>query len=143
MKKKRKKGKERQKPTDTLVRTEQQQNIKASVAVAGDSIVKYLKGWELSNGEQNVSIKSFSGATVDDMSDFLRPTIRKKPNKLIIHAGTNDVRHSSPKVIGEKVTKLAENFRKESSQQKLLSFLWSPEVIARNLPLRLERQIIF
>ena len=91
LKKKQKKGKKKQKPADTLVRTEQQQNIKASVVVAGDSIIKYLKGWELSNGEQNVSIKSFSGATVDDMSDFLRPTIRKKPNKLIIHAGTNDV----------------------------------------------------
>ena len=112
--------KKKQKPADTLLRTEQQQNTKASVVVAGDSIIKYLKGWELSNGEQNVSIKSFSGATVDDMSDFLRPTIRKKPNKLIIHAGTNDVRHSSPKVIAEKVTKLAENFRKESSQTEII-----------------------
>ena len=120
LKKKQKKGKKKQKPADTLVRTEQQQNIKASVVVAGDSIIKYLKGWELSNGEQNVSIKSFSGATVDDMSDFLKPTIRKKPNKLIIHAGTNDVRHSSPKVIAEKVTKLGENFRKESSQTEII-----------------------
>ena len=49
-KKKQKKGKKKQKPADTLVRTEQQQNIKASVVVAGDSIIKYLKGWELSNG---------------------------------------------------------------------------------------------
>ena len=77
LKKKRKKGKKKQKPEDTLVRTEQQQNIKASVVVAGDPIFKYLEGWELSNGE-HVSVKSFSGATVDDMSDFLRPTIRKK-----------------------------------------------------------------
>ena len=120
LKKKQKKGKKKQKPADTLARTEQQQNIKASVVVAGDSIIKYLKGWELSNGEQNVSIKSFSGATVDDMSDFLRPTIRKKPNKLIIYAGTNDVRHSSPKVIAENVTKLAENFGKESSQTEII-----------------------
>ena len=122
LKKKQKKGKKKQKPADTLVRNEQQQDIKASVVVAGDSIIKYLKGWELSNGEQNVSIKSLSGATVDDMSDFLRPTIRKKTNKLIIHAGTNDVRHSSPKLIAEKVTKnfTTENFRKESSQTEII-----------------------
>ena len=53
------------------------------------------------------------------MSDFLRPTIRKKPNKLI-HAGTNDVQHSSPKVIAEKVTKLGGNFRKESNQTEII-----------------------
>ena len=60
-----------------------------------------------------MSVKSFSGATVDDMSHFLKLSIRKKPNKLIIHAGTNDVRRSSPKIIAEKV-KLAENFKNES-----------------------------
>jgi hypothetical protein len=32
------------------------------------------------------------------MSDFLKPTIRKHPDKLIIHAGTNDIRKSDPKL---------------------------------------------
>ena len=43
LKKKQKKGKKKQRPADTLVRTEQQQNIKVSVVVAGVSIIKYLK----------------------------------------------------------------------------------------------------
>ncbi len=71
-------------------------------------------------GKQNVSVKSFSGATVDDMSDFLRPIIRKKPKKLIIHAGTNDVRHSHPNIIVEKIIKLAENFKKESNHTEII-----------------------
>ena len=53
----------------------QPQQQRKTVVVAGDSIIKYVKGWELSNNKQNVAVKSFSGATVEDMKDFLRPTI--------------------------------------------------------------------
>ena len=67
-------------------------------------MIKYVKCWELSTGQQNVSVKSFSGATVDDMSDFLKPTLRKHPDKLIIHVGTNDIRKSDPKIVADKVT---------------------------------------
>jgi hypothetical protein len=48
---------------------QQEPKTKTSVVVAGDSMLRYVKGWELSTGRQNVSVKSFSGATVDDMSD--------------------------------------------------------------------------
>ena len=69
----------------------QPQQLRKTVVVAGDSIIKYVKGWELSNNKQNVAVKSFSGATVEDMKDFLRPTIRRQPDKLVIHVGTNDI----------------------------------------------------
>ena len=69
-----------------------------------------------------MSVKSFSGATVDDMSDFLWSSTLKKPNKLILHAGRNDVGHSIPKIIAEKGIKFAENFKKESSQKEVIIF---------------------
>jgi hypothetical protein len=59
-------------------------------------VLKYVIGWELSTGQQNVSVKSFSDATVDVMSDFLKPTLRKHPDKLIIHSGTNDMGTINP-----------------------------------------------
>lgn len=69
-----------------------------------------------------MSVKSFSGATVDDMSHFLKPSIRKKTNKLIIHACINDVRRSSPEIIAEKVIKLAENFKNESRHTEIIIY---------------------
>ena len=51
------------------------QQQRKTVVVAGDSLIKYVKGWELSNNKQNVTVKPFSGATVEDMKDFLRLTI--------------------------------------------------------------------
>ena len=99
---------------------QQQSEAKTSVVVAGDSMIKYVKGWELSTGQQNVSVKSFSGATVDDMTDFLKPTSRKHPDKLIIHVGTNDLRKSDPKTVAHKVINLAKQFKKDSNDTKIV-----------------------
>ena len=102
--KKSKKTKETHKPDEEL--PSERHHGRETVVVAGDSIVKFVKGWELSNAERNISVKSFSGATLNDMSDFLKPTDRKQPNKLIIHAGTNDLRRSNPKEVVHRIVEL-------------------------------------
>ena len=45
-----------------------------------NSILQHVHGWELSNAKQRVSVKSFSGSTAEDMKDYLKPLIRKKPD---------------------------------------------------------------
>ena len=62
------------------------------VFIAGDSILQHVHGWELSNAKQRVSVKSFSGSTAEDMKDYLKPLIRKKPDTIILHVGTNDIK---------------------------------------------------
>ena len=47
--------------------TAERQRTKETVVIAGDSIIKYVKGWEVSNTDRNVIVKSFSGATVNDI----------------------------------------------------------------------------
>ena len=39
---------------------------------------------------RSVKIRHFPGSTVDDMNHHIVPILRKKPNHLIIHVGTND-----------------------------------------------------
>ena len=39
-------------------------------------------------------MRSHPGATIDDFIDYVRPTIRKKPNLIIIHNGTNDIQNN-------------------------------------------------
>ena len=39
-------------------------------------------------------MRSHPGATTDDFIDYVRPTIRKKPNLIIIHSGTNDIQNN-------------------------------------------------
>ena len=54
-----------------------------------------------------MSIKSFSGARVEDMKDYLRPLIRKEPDELILHMGTNNIRDDDPREVAEGIVNVA------------------------------------
>lgn len=114
----------------------QRQQSKTTVVIAGDSIIKYIKDGSCLMQIRNVSAKSFSGAAVDGMSDFLKPLIRKHPSKLAIHAGTGDIPRLTPKIIADKVTELADKFKKASSNTKIIISSQLQEVISQNLQVR-------
>ena len=38
-----------------------------------------------------VQVKSYPGDATDDIIDYIKPTIRQKPDIVIIHSGTNDL----------------------------------------------------
>ena len=63
---------------------------KPLILIAGDSIIKDIKGWMLSRTSR-VKVHSFRGADTSDMHDFLKPLIKKKPSRIIVHCGTNDL----------------------------------------------------
>ena len=74
---------------------------------AGDSIIQHVQGWNLSTENRHVSIKSFSGARVEDMEDYLKPRIRKEPDELILHMGTNNIRDDDPREVAEGIVNVA------------------------------------
>ena len=59
----------------------------------GDSIAKHVRGYELSRKVKNCKdhVKSFSGAKVMCMYDYVTPTLREMLTHIILHVGTNDV----------------------------------------------------
>ena len=67
--------------------------VKKEVFVVGDSTIRYVNGREVSRND-SVKVRSHPGATTDDFIDYVRPTIRKKPNLIIIHSGTNDIQNN-------------------------------------------------
>ena len=54
-----------------------------------------------------VVVKSFPGATTNDMKHYLMPTVDKSPQQIILHVGTNDLRDHSPTVVAENIVDLA------------------------------------
>ena len=56
-------------------------------------MIKYVNGREVSRNN-SVKVRSHPGATTDDFIDYVRSTVRKKPNLIIIHAGTNDIQNN-------------------------------------------------
>lgn len=59
------------------------------IVIIGDSMLNGLveKGFK----DNKVIIKAHSGASTDDIYHFIKPEIKKSPDVIIIHGGTNDL----------------------------------------------------
>ena len=59
-------------------------------------------------------VKSFSGATVNDVEDYLKPVLRKEPNKIILYVGTNDLKSVPANRVAEGIANLGTQIKEES-----------------------------
>ena len=83
------------------------------ITIVGDSMLNGIL-YEGLQKDHNVQVKRHPGATTRDIVDYVRPVIRKKPDCIIIHAGTNDLTsQEKPDTIS--------NFRKIIEEAKLES----------------------
>ena len=60
-----------------------------TVLVTGDSIISGLRENKF-HGPGKIKVRSFPGTTILDMKDHIKPLMRKKPAKIILHVSTND-----------------------------------------------------
>ena len=66
--------------------------------------------------KNNVHVKCFPGATTSDMADYIKPTMRRDPDVVVLHVGTNDLRSdSSSKEIAKSVMDIATNMKTEEN----------------------------
>ena len=63
------------------------------------------------NKQHHVQIKCHNGATILDLKDFIKPAIRRKPDLIVSHAGTNDLADDQVNTSGN----LAEIFKEVRS----------------------------
>ena len=93
---------------------------KSNVTILGDSIVKHVEGRRIQHSlksQQRITVKSFPGATTEDMNHYAIPTMKKKPRMLILHVGTNDLKSGqTPCEIARKIHKLAENLKSNDTE---------------------------
>ena len=105
--KEKKKSNEDNLPTDTN---------KKNVYILGDSIVKHVEGWKLKNSlgnNHNVYVRSFPGAKVKCMKDYVKPCIRENnPEYVILHVGTNELNSElTPERIAKSVIDVGKNIQ--------------------------------
>ena len=102
-----------------------QPDRRKKVIIAGDSTLKYLRGHKMSRNSQ-VKIATFPGCTTRDMKDHIKPLLRRNPDEIIIHVGTNNLRSTnSPRECAEELIDLAESVSSESSAMITISSLIS------------------
>ena len=121
---------------------------KPVVSIIGDSILGGIRKQEKNKHVRGnfTIIKSFKGATVNDMESYIIPTLNRKPDGLIIHCGTNDLIDSEPTEIARKITKLAVNASKTVKNVAVSSILARGdseliEVKRRKVNIALEKEL--
>ena len=107
------------------------------VIIVGDSTLKYLQCHKMSQNSQ-VKIATFPGCTTQDMKDHIMPLLRKNPDEIIIHVGTNSLRSSStPRECAVELIDLAESVSSGTSATITISSLINrsdDEVLAYKVP---------
>ena len=88
-------------------------------------MVKGLNEYGLSKN-QNVKVQGFSGYTIEDMLDIVKPAARRKPDAIITHTGTNDITRDINTM--ENIRRIVKSIRDCSENTKvLLSGIINPE----------------
>ena len=91
-----------------------------SVLVMGDSMLKHLSQQKISRSTNaKVKVKSFSGATIIDMKDHVKPGLRTNPDNVILHIGTNDIRSKEAPVIVDQLVELCDQIKKSNPKTKV------------------------
>ena len=94
--------------------------------IVGDSIVKHVEGWQLFKmTNQKVYVRSFSGAKVKCMKDYVKPCIRENdPDHVILHVGTNEMNSElPPERMAKSVVDVAKNVKSDTRSVSISSIL--------------------
>ena len=68
-------------------------------------------------------MKSFSGATTQDMKSYIQPTIDNAPDRICLHIGTNDLKSKAPDDIANAIVDLAKTIQSTCGAEVVLSEL--------------------
>ena len=83
---------------------------KIVTAIVDDCMIKDVYGWKLCDKEEKVVVKHFSGSTTEDMKTYIQLSLKRDPDRVIIHLGRNDLKSSQdPETIAKDIIDIAKN----------------------------------
>ena len=77
---------------------------KGTTLITGSSILLGIAEKKLRR--YKAKVRAFPGSTIDDMFDYLKPLLKKKPSNIILHIGTNDSLEKTADEIANELTNL-------------------------------------
>ena len=73
-------------------------------------------------------MKHFSGSTAEDMMTYIKPLLKRKPDRFIIHVGTNDlISNQDPETIARNIVEVANNSETDASKVLVSSIVSRPD----------------
>ena len=71
--------------------------------IVGDSMLSGIEERRISKRDRKVKVKNITGATIDDMYDYIKPLLKKCPHNILLHAGTNHTVNEPSKLVLDKL----------------------------------------
>ena len=98
---------------------------KRSITIIGDSMVKGIQPFKMRRilpNKENLYIKSFPGAKIEDMYDYIKPSMKYEPDLVILHCGTNNLHEDKlPQKIAADLINLATSMKTDKNDVMISS----------------------
>lgn len=88
------------------------------IIIAGDSMVRNIQGNKMSRTHQ-ITTRSFPGSSIKDMVDYIKPIARAKPDEIVLHVGTNDLKSNNPRQVAEGIVDLVNSIISQCLETKV------------------------
>ena len=72
------------------------------------------------SSNKTVKVRSFPGATTEDMADYLRSLLRNNPSSLIIHIDTNNLKNDGMYTLRNKLLDLKDSIEEQFSNTEVM-----------------------
>ena len=92
---------------------------KGTILIIGDLILSGLREFKMSK-RKTIKVRTFPGATNGDIKFFVIPHLRKNPDKIVLHVGTNDAPHATPKEMFNAIIDLKSFIQKYAPESKII-----------------------
>lgn len=103
---------------------EPQQREETTTLLIGDSLVKNIQGWYLGKEVgHKVIVKPFPGANTRAMEHYMKPPLELKPQRVVLHIGTNDLKAKAPHQVADAIVDLARQVENTSDAEVVISEL--------------------
>lgn len=79
--------------SSSSISTSDKLNTKSqTIAILGGSIIRNINQTKIRKcTKTRAYVKSFSGAKIEDIRDYVKPILRKNSQQIVLNAGTNDI----------------------------------------------------
>ena len=93
---------------------------KNTLLIISDSIMNQIDEKRLSKRGINVKLRAFSGSTVNDMHDYVKPLLKKEPDYILMHVGSNDTPFKSADIIFNEILVLRDYIQETLPNVKII-----------------------
>ena len=94
---------------------------KGTVLIVGDSMLNAVDENRISaNKNSIVRVRAFPEASIEDMEDYIKPLLRKEPDIIVLHIGTNNATCDTSRTILDKILTFKNDIEKKLPSSKVL-----------------------